>query len=74
MNLTSTLLKVDLAVLSVILGMVVVLVKSLREMQQEAVRSAEERTEIRQNIDFYGKRLDNLENWRAAISEIRRPQ
>ncbi|WP_293340123.1 hypothetical protein [Microcoleus sp. CAWBG58] len=74
MNLTSTLLKIDLAVLAIVLGVLGTVVKYLREMQDEAVKSAEERTEIRRDVEFFGKRLDSLENWRAAISEVRRLQ
>lgn len=74
MNLTSTLLKVDVAVLSTILGVMVVFYKCLREVQAEAVEAAKERTRIEQSVEFHGQRLDSLENWRAAISEIRRQQ
>lgn len=72
MNLTSTLLKVDLAVLSVLLGVVVVGLTWLHKIQEQAAKAATERAETRGTIEFYGKRLDDLENWRSAISEIRR--
>ncbi|WP_293151187.1 MULTISPECIES: hypothetical protein [unclassified Microcoleus] len=74
MELISTLLKVDLAVLTVILGIIGFLWKSIRDITAEAEADATDRAEGKATLKFYGKRLDNLEDWRAAISEIRRSQ
>ncbi|WP_293158363.1 MULTISPECIES: hypothetical protein [unclassified Microcoleus] len=74
MELISTLLKVDLAVLTVILGIVGFLWKSIRDVKADAKADATDRAEGKATLQFYGKRLDSLENWRAAISEIRRSQ
>lgn len=74
MELVSTILKIDLAVFAVILGLAGFFYKWLRELKIETAAAAAERAENKATVIFYGKRIDSLENWRAAISEIRRSQ
>ena len=68
MNFTSTLLKIDLAVLSCILGLMALIWKSLREIQKESIIIAQEKTKTDQTIMFYGKRLDSIESWISGNS------
>jgi cell division protein FtsL len=68
MNLTSTLLTVDLVVLSTILAILAVILKSLMAVQEDAVQSAKQTTRIEQAIEFYGQRLTSIENWIAENS------
>ena len=74
MELVSTFLKIDLAVLTVVLGIVGFLWKSVRDIRSEAKADAAERADARATMQFFDKRIDSLENWRAAISEVRRLQ
>ncbi|WP_293341051.1 hypothetical protein [Microcoleus sp. CAWBG58] len=74
MDLTSTLLKVDLAVLSVVVGIIVVFYKWFGEVRAEMIRAAKQQTVLEETDKFHGQRLDSLESWRAAISEVRRSQ
>ena len=71
MNLTSTLLKIDLAVLSCILGVVVVTWNTVRKIQEDSILAAQQRTRIEQMLVFYGERLDKIENWISGNSGIR---
>lgn len=71
MNLTSTILKIDLAVLSCILGILVLIWKSLRELQKDNILAAEQRTKIEQVVVFYGERLDKIESWIAGNSKLK---
>ncbi|MEG4318128.1 MULTISPECIES: hypothetical protein [unclassified Microcoleus] len=68
MNLTSTLLKIDLAVLSCLLGLMGLIWKLLKDMQKEAIVAAEERAKTQEVIKFYGKRLDHIESWISGNS------
>ncbi|MEG4322553.1 MULTISPECIES: hypothetical protein [unclassified Microcoleus] len=68
MNLTSTLLKIDLAVLSVVLAVLLVLVNAIRSMQKEAVDAAKQRAEVVATIKFHDQRLTNVENFIAGNS------
>ncbi|MCC3409995.1 MAG: hypothetical protein JGK17_31565 [Microcoleus sp. PH2017_10_PVI_O_A] len=63
MNLTSTLLQIDLAVMSCLLGLMGLIWKTLRDIQKEAIVAAQERTKLEETVKFYGKRLDNVESW-----------
>jgi hypothetical protein len=76
-ELISTILKIDLAVLTVLLGLAGFFYKWLRDTKADtaaaAAKAATERAETIGILEFHGQRIDNLENWRAAISEIRRP-
>lgn len=74
MELISTILKIDLAILSVVLGIMVIFFKWFSEMRAEAIKAAKQQTLLEETNKFHGQRLDSLENWRAAISEIRRLQ
>ena len=71
MNLTSTLLKVDLAVLSCILGVVLLIWNALKKIQEDNVLAAQQRTRMEQMLIFYGERLDKVENWISGNSGLR---
>ncbi len=71
MNLTSTLLKVDLAVLSCILGVVLLIWNALRKIQEDNILAAQQRTRMEQMLVFYGERLDKVENWISGNSGLR---
>lgn len=71
MNLTSTLLKVDLAVLSCILGIVLLIWNALRKIQEDNILAAQQRTRMEQMLVFYGERLDKIENWISGNSGLR---
>lgn len=68
MNLTSTLLQVDLAVLGSILGMVVLIWNTVKKIQEDNILAAQQRTRIEQMLVFYGERLDKAENWISSNS------
>lgn len=68
MNLDSTLLTIDLVVLSTIIGILAVIVKILVGIQEDAVKNAKQTTRIEQAIEFYGQRLTSIENWIAGNS------
>ena len=70
-NLTSTLLKVDLAVLSCILGIVLLIWNALKKIQEDNVLAAQQRTRMEQMLIFYGERLDKVENWISGNSGLR---
>ncbi|WP_293356278.1 MULTISPECIES: hypothetical protein [unclassified Microcoleus] len=70
-NLTSTLLKVDLAVLSCILGIALLIWNALRKIQEDNILAAQQRTKIEQLVVFYGERLDKVENWISGNSGLR---
>ena len=74
MELISTILKIDLAVLTVFLGVLGFFFTALEAMKEDLKKEAEYRGRADKAIEFHGQRLDSLENWRAAISEIRRSQ
>ena len=71
MNITSTLLKIDLAVMSCLLGLIALIWKSLMEIQKEAIIAAQERTKTEKTVEFHGKRLDNVEQWISGNSGFR---
>ncbi len=71
MNLTSTLLKVDLAVLSCILGVVLLIWNALKKIQEDNILAAQQRTRMEQMLVFYGERLDKVENWISGNSGLR---
>ena len=71
MNLTSTLLKVDLAVLSCILGVVLLIWNALRKIQEDNISAAQQRTRMEQMLIFYGERLDKVENWISGNSGLK---
>lgn len=71
MNLTSTFLKVDLAVLSCILGMVFLIWNSLKKIQEDNILAAQQRTRMEQMLIFYGERLDKVENWISGNSGLK---
>jgi len=68
MNLTSTLLKIDIAVLSVALSLLLVVFNLLKTVQKDAVEAAKERTRTEETIRFHDKRLNSIENWIAGNS------
>ena len=68
MNFTSTLLKIDLAVLSCVLGLMALIYNSLKAVQKEAILSAQSQVKLEKTIEFYGKRLDNIESWISGNS------
>ena len=70
-NLTSTLLKVDLAVLSCILGVVLLIWNALRKIQEYNILAAQQRTKMEQMLIFYGERLDKFENWISGNSGLK---
>ena len=70
-NLTSTLLKVDLAVLSCILGVVLLIWNALRKIKEYNILAAQQRTKMEQMLIFYGERLDKVENWISGNSGLR---
>ncbi|MCC3409907.1 MAG: hypothetical protein JGK17_31095 [Microcoleus sp. PH2017_10_PVI_O_A] len=63
MNLTSSVLTVDLVVLSGLIGLILLIGKTLNDVQKEAIVAAKEWTQIEETVKFYGKRLDNIEGW-----------
>jgi hypothetical protein len=71
MNLTSTMLKVDLAVLSVILGLLILVLGKVKDIKSDAVESAKERTEIRKTLEFHDHRIGNVEGWISGNSGLR---
>ena len=71
MNLTSTLLKVDLAVLSCFLGVAMLILNSLRKIQEDNILAAQQRTRMEQMLIFYGERLDKVENWISGNSGLK---
>ena len=71
MNLTSTLLKIDLAVLSCILGIVLLSWNALRKIQEDNILAAQQRTRMEQMLVFYGERLDKVENWISGNSGLK---
>ncbi|MCC3573799.1 MAG: hypothetical protein JGK30_17425 [Microcoleus sp. PH2017_40_RAT_O_B] len=71
MNFTSTLLTIDLAVVSCILGLMVLVWNSLTEIQKGAVAVAKHQTEIEKTLEFHEKRLDSVEQWIAGNSGLR---
>lgn len=71
MNFTSTLLKVDIAVLSVVVSLLVVVFNLLKTLQKEALEAAKERTRTEETIRFHDKRLNSIENWIAGNSGLR---
>ena len=68
MNFTSTLLKIDLAVLSCILGVMALIYNSLKGVQKEAILAAQSQVKLEKTIEFHGKRLDNIESWISGNS------
>ncbi|WP_293126905.1 hypothetical protein [Microcoleus sp. bin38.metabat.b11b12b14.051] len=68
MNFTSTLLKIDLAVLSCVLGLMALIYNSLKAVQKEAILSAQGQVRLEKTLEFYGKRLDNVESWISGNS------
>ncbi|MCY7381258.1 MAG: hypothetical protein LH628_01470 [Microcoleus sp. CAN_BIN18] len=71
MNFTSTLLKVDIAVLSVVVSLLIVVFNLLKNLQKEALEAAKERTRIEEAIRFHDKRLNSIENWIAGNYGLR---
>ncbi len=71
MNLTSTFLKIDLAVLSCILGIVLLIWNSLKKIQEDNILAAQQRTRMEQMLIFYGERLDKVENWISGNSGLK---
>ncbi len=71
MNLTSTLLQIDLAVLGSILGIVLLIWNTVKKIQEDNILAAQQRTRIEQMLVFYGERLDKAENWISGNSGLR---
>ena len=71
MNLTTTLLKVDLAVLSCILGVMILIWNTLKKIQEDNIIAAQQRTRIEQTLVFFGERLDKVENWISGNSGLK---
>jgi len=71
MNFTSTLLKVDIAVLSVVVSLLIVVFNLLKGLQKEALEAAKARTRTEETIRFHDKRLNSIENWIAGNSGLR---
>lgn len=71
MNLTSNLLKIDLAVLGSILGIVLLIWNTVKKIQEDNILAAQQRTRIEQMLVFYGERLDKIENWISGNSGLK---
>ena len=71
MNFTSTLLTIDLAVISCFIGLMGLIFNSLKVIQKEAIIAAQERTKTEKTVEFHGKRLDNVEQWISGNSGFR---
>lgn len=71
MNFTSTLLKIDIAVLSVVISLLCVVFNLLKTLQKESIEAAKERTRTEETIRFHDKRLNSVENWIAGHSGLK---
>lgn len=71
MNFTSTLLKIDIAVLSVVISLLFVVFNLLKTLQKESIEAAKERTRTEETIRFHDKRLSSVENWIAGNSGLK---